>query len=177
MEHPFGEDRALPGDAGLGVVFLDRGDEPDVGIVEKGLKVRATDSLADLAVCARGFADRRQVDRAELPLEMRVKSAQPDLCPAPGEIGLLGPQNLTHSVAKLNEAPDDACVLGWNAVRAFGAADRNGDRRAIENLGEPVFDDEVAALLDRRAFGRGADADALVDERLALEPRGPAGAA
>ena len=40
------------------------------------------------------------------------------------------------------------------------------------NLGEPVLDDEVAALLDRRAFGRGADADALVDERLALEPRG-----
>src|SRR5208282_1854071 len=29
MEHALGEDRALPGDAGLGVVVLDRGNEPD----------------------------------------------------------------------------------------------------------------------------------------------------
>ena len=53
MEHPLGEDRALPRDAGLDVVVLDRGDEPDVGIVEEGLKVRPADGLADLAVCAR----------------------------------------------------------------------------------------------------------------------------
>ena len=52
MEHPLGEDRALPGDAGLDVVVLDRGDEPDVGIVEEGLKVRPADGLADLAVWA-----------------------------------------------------------------------------------------------------------------------------
>ena len=52
MEHPLGEDRALPGDAGLDVEVLDRGDEPDVGIVEEGLKVRPADSLADFAVWA-----------------------------------------------------------------------------------------------------------------------------
>src|SRR5208282_5893190 len=46
--------------------------------------------------------------------------------------------------------------------------DRNGDGHAVDNLGEPVFDDEVAALLDCRAFGRGSDADGLVGERLAL---------
>jgi len=40
MEHPFGEDRARSRDAGLDVVVLDRGDEPDVGIVEEGLQVR-----------------------------------------------------------------------------------------------------------------------------------------
>ena len=48
MEHPLGEDRTLPRDAGLDVVVLDRGDEPDVGIVEEGLKVRPADGLADL---------------------------------------------------------------------------------------------------------------------------------
>jgi hypothetical protein len=52
MEHALGEDRALPGDAGLGVIVLDRGDEPDVGIVEEGLKVRSADGLADFAVWA-----------------------------------------------------------------------------------------------------------------------------
>ena len=50
------------------------------------------------------------------------------------------------------------------AVRAFAVADRNGDGHAVDNLGEPVLDDEVAALLDRRAFGRGADADGLVEQ-------------
>ncbi len=54
------------------------------------------------------------------------------------------------------------------AVRAFAVADRNGDGHAVDDLGEPVFDDEVAALLDRRAFGRRPDADGLVDRRLAL---------
>ena len=171
MEHPLGEDRALPGDAGLGVVVLDRGDEPDVGIVEEGLKVRPADGLADFAVWSCGLADRRQVDRAELPLEMRISRAQPDLRPAPGEIGFLGAQNLANSVANLDEAPDDARMPRRDAVRALAVADRNGDGHAVDNLGEPVLDDEVAALLDRRAFGRGSDADGLVDERLALEPR------
>ena len=53
MEHPLGEDRARPRDAGFDVVVLDRGDEPDVGIVEEGLKVRPSDGLADFAVWAR----------------------------------------------------------------------------------------------------------------------------
>ena len=135
MEHPLGEDRALPGDAGLDVVVLDRGDEPDVGIVEEGLKVRPADGLADLAVWSCGLADRRQVDRAELPLEMRVKPAQPDLRPAPGEIGFLGAQDGTNGVANLNEAPDDARMPRRYAVRALAVADRNGDRRAVDESG------------------------------------------
>ena len=56
------------------------------------------------------------------------------------------------------------------AVRAFAVADRNGDGHAVDDLGEPVLDDEVAALLDGRAFGGGSDVDGLVDERLALGP-------
>src|SRR5271166_514932 len=95
---------------------------------------------------------------------MRVKPAQPDLCPAPGEIGFLRAQDGTNGVSNPNEAADDARVLGWNTVRALAVADRNGDRRAVRNLGEPVLDDQVAALLDRRAFGRGADADGLVEQ-------------
>ena len=102
---------------------------------------------------------------------MRVSRAQPDLRPAPGEIGFLGAQDGTNGVANLDEAPDDARMPRRYAVRALAVADRNGDGHAVDNLGEPVLDDEVAALLDRRAFGRGADADGLVDERLALEPR------
>ena len=54
------------------------------------------------------------------------------------------------------------------AVRALAVADRNGDGHAVDDLGEPVLDDEVAALLDRRAFGRGADADGLVEEGFVL---------
>ena len=102
---------------------------------------------------------------------MRISRAQPDLRSAPGEIGFLGAQNVSNRIADLDEAPDDARVLGWNAIRAFAVADRNGDGDAVDNLGELVLDDEVAALLDRRTFGRGSDADGLVGERLALEPR------
>src|SRR5271165_6839068 len=101
---------------------------------------------------------------------MRIGRAQPDLRPTPGEIGLLGPQNLANGVANLNEATDDARMPRRYAVRAFAVADRNGDGHAGDNLGEPVLDDEVAALLDRRAFGGGSDADGLVGKRLALEP-------
>ena len=158
-------------DAGLDVVVLDRGDEPDVGIVEEGLKVRAADGLADLAVWSSSLGDRRQVNRAELSLEMSVGRAQPDLRPTPGKIACLSAQDVANGVANLDEAPDDARVPRRYAVRAFAVADRNGDGHAVDNLGEPVFDDEVAALLDRRALGGGSDADGLVGERLALEPR------
>src|SRR5208282_2088709 len=142
MENTLGEDRALPGDPCLSVIVLDRRDEPDVGIVEKGLKIRPAGRFADVSVGPRGLADRRQVDRAEFPLE--------------------------YGVANLNEASDDAPMPRLYAVRAFAVADRNGDGHAVDDLGEPVFDDEVAALLDRRAFGRRPDADGLVDRRLAL---------
>ena len=171
MEHPLGEDRALLRDAGLGVVVFDRGDEPDVGIVKEGLKVRSVDGLADFPVWSGGLADRRQVDRAEVALEMRISRAQSDLRPAPGKIGFLGPQDVSNRVANLDEASDDARMPRGHAVRALAIADRNGDRHAVDNLGESVFDDEVAALLDGRAFGRGSNADGLVGERLALEPR------
>ena len=69
MEHPLAEDRTLLRDPGLGVVVLDRGDEPDVGIVEEGLEVRPADGFMGLAVGSGRFADRRQVDRAVLPLK------------------------------------------------------------------------------------------------------------
>jgi hypothetical protein len=102
---------------------------------------------------------------------MGVGRAQPDLRPAPGEIGFLGAQDCTNSVANLDETADDARMSSGDAVRALAVADRNGDWSAVGNLRDPVLDDEVAALLDRRAFGRGSYADGLVDEGLALEPR------
>ena len=99
---------------------------------------------------------------------MRVKSAQSDLRPAPGKIGFLSAQDGTNGVANLDEAPDDARMPRRYAVRALAVADRNGDGHAVDDLGEPVLDDEVAALLDRRAFGRGADADGLVEQGFVL---------
>jgi hypothetical protein len=100
---------------------------------------------------------------------MRVNPSQPDLRPAPGEVGLLSAESFANGVANLNEAPDDARMSRGYSVRALAVADRNCDGSAVDNLGELVLDDKVAALLDGRAFGGGSNADALVDERLALE--------
>ena len=62
-------------------------------------------------------------------------------------------------------------VLRGDSVRALAVADQHGDGLAVDDLRQPVLDDEVAALLDGCAFGRRSDADLLVEERLALRPR------
>ena len=36
MDHPLGENRAMPGFAGLLVVFFDRGDQPDIRVIGEG---------------------------------------------------------------------------------------------------------------------------------------------
>src|SRR5208282_601372 len=101
------------------------------------------DDLADFAVWSGGLTDRRQIDRAELPLEMRISRAQSDLRPTPGKIGFLSAQGGTKGVANLNEAPDDARMPRRYAVRAPAVTDRNGDGHAVDNLGEPVKHDPI----------------------------------
>ena len=78
MEHALAKDGSVLRRSAFEIVILDRGDEPDVGVVEEGLKVRATEGLARLALGRHGLADRRQVDGAEVRQE-GVGRAQPDL--------------------------------------------------------------------------------------------------
>ena len=55
VQHALAEDRSLAGVAGFDVVVLDRGDQPDVGIVEEGLEIGPAHGFADLAVGRRWF--------------------------------------------------------------------------------------------------------------------------
>src|ERR1700733_6298615 len=153
MEHALAKDRSMLRRSAFEVVIFDRGDEPDVGVVEEGLKVRATEGLARLAFGGHGLADRRQVDRAEVADEEGVGRAQPDLHRSPGFIIPLGAENLAAGVAHRHQTPDDAGVLGWDPLGAFAFADANGFRLAVDDLDERALVDEIAALLDGRAFG------------------------
>ena len=112
MEHALAKDRSMLRRSAFEIVILDRGDEPDVRVVEEGLKVRATEGLARLALGGHGLADRRQVDRAEVAHEEGIGRAQPDLRRSPGFIIRLGPQNLADGVANGDQAADDAGVFG-----------------------------------------------------------------
>ena len=58
VQHALAEDRSLAGMAGFDVVVLDRGDQPDVGIVEEGLEIGPAHGFADLAVGGGGLGDR-----------------------------------------------------------------------------------------------------------------------
>jgi anti-sigma regulatory factor (Ser/Thr protein kinase) len=79
----------LPGSA-FEIVILDRGDQPDVRVVEERLEVWPPEGLARLALGRLGLADRRQVDRVEVADEEGVGRAQPDLRLSPGFIIRLG---------------------------------------------------------------------------------------
>ena len=70
-----------------------------------------------------GFGDGRQVDRAEIALEMGIGRAQPHLGDAPGQIGGLRAQNLAHGVADADQAANDPGVFGRNAFRSLALAD------------------------------------------------------
>src|SRR6202453_5009869 len=139
------------------VVILDRGDEPDVRVVEERLQVRATEGLARLALGRLGLVDRRQVDRAEVAHEERVGRAQPDLRRSPGFIVRLRAQNLADGVANGDQATDDAGVLRGDPIRPLAVANGDGFRLAADDLDEDALMDEIAALLDRGPFSSRAD--------------------
>ena len=111
------KDRSMLRRSAFEIVILDRGDQPDVGVVEERLKVRAAEGLARLALGRHGLADRRQVDRAEVANEEGVGRAQPDLRRSPGFIIRLGAQNLANGVANGDQAADDAGVLRGDPLR------------------------------------------------------------
>jgi hypothetical protein len=166
MEHALAKDRSMLRCSAFEIVILDRGDQPDVRVVEEGLKVRATEGLARLALGRHGLADRRQVDRAEVAHEEGVGRAQPDLRRSPGFIISLGAQNLADGVANRDQAADDAGVLGGDPLRSLAFAHGDRLRLAADDLDEDTLMDEIASLLDRRPFGGRADPHGRVKGRL-----------
>ena len=166
MEHALAKDRSMLRRSAFEIVILDRGDQPDVGVVEEGLKVRATEGLARLALGGHGLADRRQVDRAEVADEEGVGRAQPDLRRSPGFIVRLRAQNLADGVANGDQAADDAGVLRGDPLRPLAVAHGDGLRLAADDLDERALVDEIAALLDRRPFGGRADPHRRMEGRL-----------
>src|SRR6202453_4063334 len=150
------------------VVILDRGDEPDVRVVEERLQVRATESFARLASGRLGLVDRRQVDRAKVAHEERVGRAQPDLRRSPGFIVRLRAQNLADGVANGDQAADDAGVLRGDPLRSLAIANGDGLGRAADDLDKRALVDEIAALLDRDPFGGRADPYRRMEGRLRL---------
>ena len=160
-EHAFGEDRTLFCLAGLDVVVLDRGDEPDIGIVEEGLQIRAT---------LRSRERRRSLDRSSRWMVVRligpksrtnavIGDAQADLRLAPGlhwfpgRAEPRGRRRGSGSSLRMIRA----CLAGMPS-RSLAAADRDRRRDAVDDLhqlGRRRM--TIAAFLDGRAFGGGAD--------------------
>src|SRR5271156_5025298 len=157
MEHALAKDRSRLRRSAFEIVILDRGDQPDVWVVEEGLKVRATESFARLALGRLGLVDRRQVDRAEVAHEERVGRAQPDLRRSPGFVVRLRAQNLADGVANSDQAADDAGVLRGDPLRSLAVAYGDGLGRAADDLDENALMHQIAALLDRGPFGGRAD--------------------
>ena len=147
MEHALAKDRSMLRCSAFEIVILDRGDEPDVRVVEEGLKVRATEGLARLAVGRHGLADRRQVDRAKVANEERIGRAQPDLRRSPGFIVRLRAQNLADGIANADQIADDASVLRGDSLRPLAVADGDGLRLAADDLDEHALMDKVASSL------------------------------
>ena len=166
MEHALTKDRSPLRRSAFEIVILDRGDEPDVGVVEEGLKVRATEGLAGFSLGGHGLADRRLVDRAEVADKERIGGAQPDLRRSPGFIVRLGAQNLANRVANGDQAADDAGVLPGNPLRPLAVAHGDGLRLAADDLDKRAVMDEIAALLDRGPFGGRADPYGRMEGRL-----------
>ena len=98
------------------------------------------------------------VDRPEAADEACVGDAQPHLRRRPGLVGSLRAQDIAHGIADRQQGADDLGVAGGNALGALAAFDRDGTRRAADDLHQPVVSvDEVGAFLDRGTLGRGAD--------------------
>ncbi len=160
VDHPLAEHRARLGGVALDVVILDRRHQPAVRVVQERLQVRPAHRVRHLARGLVGpVADRGVVDGAELPDEAVVGHAQAGLQRAPGLVRLLRPQHRPHRVAHRDQAAQDARVLGEDALLHGAGLYRHGPGLAVEHLVQRVADQDVAALLDRGALGRGADHD------------------
>ena len=159
MQHALPEDRPLFRGSAFEVVILDRGDEPDVGVVEEGLEVGAAEGLARLALGVDRLADRGQVDRSEVADEIGISRPQSDLRRPPRLVLDLSAQNLAHCIADGDQAADDSGVFGWDAIRAFAVAYGDRLRLSADDLDQCAVVNEVAAFLDGRALGGRPDAE------------------
>jgi hypothetical protein len=90
MDHALREHGTRSRRAALGVVLLDRGHKPAIGVVKERLKVGAADGLGDLARRLVGpRADVGEIDRPELPNEAVVGDFQAGLERPPGLVRFL----------------------------------------------------------------------------------------
>ena len=159
MDHPLGEDRAVPGFARLLVILLDRGNEPDIRVIGEGRDVGPAHHLPGLAgVFIHNCGDLGLVDRPEAAHEARMSTAQRQLVLGPRPVGLLGAQNRPDCVADRDHRIDDLGRFDGDAL-PFAALDRDFRGDAIDDLMQPVADHQVAAFAHRGAIGDPAGVD------------------
>ena len=112
MDHPSVEDRAPGRLAGVGIVLLDRRDQPNVGVVGEDREIGSTDDLAHLAGIVVGDGDDLgAVDWPVAANEACVRPAQPALRLLPGLIDLLRAENVAHRVADRDQRLDQLGML------------------------------------------------------------------
>ena len=158
LDDAFGEDRARDARVICLVIIFDRGNEPDIGIVEEWLKVRAAlIFLLGAGVRVRANAGDRPVDRPVFLGELPIVREQLFLRARIGLIIELGAQDRANRIADWNEGSDYGCVLGKQSGATASGFYANDRREAVDDLVEGTVRDEIAAFLEVRFIGRGAD--------------------
>jgi hypothetical protein len=158
LDDAFGEDRT--GDAGVTslIVTLDRGDQPHVGVIKKGLKVRAALIFlfgAGLRIGA--DAGDRPVDRPVLLDEVPIVVEQRFLQTGVGLIIELGAQDRANGIPDGYQAPDDIGVLLEQAGVAAPGLHADFGGNSVDDLVEDAAQNEIAAFLEVSFVGRCAD--------------------
>ena len=127
VDDPSVEDRASGRLAGVGIVLLDRRDQPNVGVVSEDREIGPTHDLVQLAGVPVGDGD--DLGAVDWPVALNeacVRPAQPALRLLPGLIGLLRAENVAHRVADRDQRVDHLGMLPRDPL-PFSALDRYGD--------------------------------------------------
>lgn len=160
LDDAFGEDRAGNACVARLVVTLDRGDQPYVGVIEKGLEVRAALIFlfgAGLRIGA--DAGDRPVDRPVLLDEVPIVVEQRFLQTGIGLVIELRAQDRANGIPDGDQAPDDIGVLLEQAGVATPGLDADFGGNPVDDLVEDAAQNEIAAFLKVSFVGRGADFD------------------
>ena len=158
MNDPFAENGALLRFAALEVIVLDRGNQPDIGIIKERLQIGPAMGFPGFAGVRIGcLTDRGEIDRAEIALECVVGHAKPNLGGTPRLIALLGAEHGADGIADGDKGADNPRMFGWNAIRTFALPDLDRLSHSVDDLHQFVFERDVGSLLDRRSLRRGSD--------------------